>query len=137
MDQMRRILIISGIMLLTSACFHRKPIRFEVNFDMKSVKVLEENYIIDSISIYNHQRGYYYSIGLIDTSLGTNELSFWQLKDGYKVNGAPIDENDSIPLTMDVYAKKDRIQYRPYFGIDFNNTKTGILTVKENGEPFP
>lgn len=105
--------------LLFFSCGKFKGEKIELNYKEGYVKILSDDYVIDSLVINNHINKYY-MIGLSDKNKGTNSIYFRKENSGYKIY------SDSL----EYYCAKTPETNSP--GIDIFIRKKGFLGWNED-----
>jgi hypothetical protein len=86
----KKIILFVILALILNSCREFKREKIEVNYREGYIKVLSEDYVIDSLRVYNHINQYYV-IGLLDKKGGTNIIHFKKTNVGYKIYADSLD----------------------------------------------
>jgi hypothetical protein len=88
--EIKKIAFLIIISFFLKSCFHFEGEKIEINYKNKTIKVLSDNYIIESIRIENYQSRLLY-IDLKDYSKGKSFINFKTPPKGYLVSIDSID----------------------------------------------
>lgn len=80
----RNIILFLFLSLLFFCCRKFKGEKIELNYKEGYVKILSDDYVIDSLVVNNHINKYYI-IGLSYKNKGTNSIYFRKENSGYKI----------------------------------------------------
>ena len=117
----KNIILLLILSLLLFSCKEFKAEKIELNYKEGYVKILSDNYVIDSLVIHNHINKYYI-IGLSEKDKGSNIIYFQKENFGYKIY------SDSL----EYYCSKTPEVISP--GIDIHIRKKGFLGRNDNDD---
>lgn len=81
---LKRIFLLTIIYFLCESCFQFNGEKLEINYRDKTIKVLSDDYIIESVLMKNNQTKYYV-LELQETLKGSNIINFENKPLGYKI----------------------------------------------------
>lgn len=96
----KRYILLIIISFHFGSCFQFTGEKIEINYRDKTIKVLSDDYIIESILMKNHQTRYYV-LELKDTIKGSNIINFKEKPIGYKVVVDSVKQYCSIKPEVD------------------------------------
>lgn len=118
----KKILILLILGLGLNSCRKFEGEKIEINYKEGYIKVLSEDYVIDSLTMYNHTKKYYV-LGLNDKKTGSNIIFYKKQNSNYKIY------TDSLEYYCSQTPEVDSQ------GLDIVIRKKGF-TGKENGDEF-
>ncbi len=118
----KKILILLVLGLGLNSCREFERERIVINYKEGYIKVLSNDYVIDSLTIYNNTKKYYV-LGLSDKKTGSNIIFYRNQNTNYKNYTDSLEYYCSHPPEVDSQ------------GLDIVIRKKGY-TSKENGEKY-
>ncbi|WP_431242005.1 hypothetical protein ACQ9BO_18935 [Flavobacterium sp. P21] len=96
----KRIILLIIVCFYFGSCFQFNGEKIEINYRDKTIKVLSDDYIIESILMKNHQSKYYL-LELKDTLKGSNTINLKDKSPGYNIVVDSLDYYCSIKPDID------------------------------------
>lgn len=118
----KKILILLLLALGLNSCREFKREKIVINYKEGYLKILSDDYVIDSLSMYNNTKKYYV-LGLSDKKAGSNTIFYKNPNANYKVYADSLDYYCSNPPEINAE------------GLDIVIRKKGY-TAKENGKDY-
>jgi len=101
------------ILILMSSCYRRQHIPIKIDYSSGVITVLDNNWVVDSISIYRFGKTYK-TVTLVDKTMGKSTLSLNRKNIGYRIfkdslKPEDCDDNFGISLILRKRGHNDKL----------------------------